>query len=295
MMRQNLAVSCLFAFFLVATNASANVDPDLAGLKRLDVSPLDAAEGLLASQADDEPGPADSPKDPTRTSSLERAKAALAESNAQAPSHDTICTTLVAVAQRNELPVGFLTNLIWRESRFDHQAISRVGAMGIAQFMPDVADTLGLDAFETGDALPASGRLLRTLRARFGNLGLAAAAYNAGPKRVLDWLKGQSGLPSETREYVSLVTGRPAEQWRDKARAVVFQVPRRVPCHKTPTFASVEEAERAAQIAKVAEEKRIEEERKRIAEARKLAEQKAREAALRKHKQAAKVATGPRR
>ena len=103
--------------------------------------------------------------------------------------------------------------------------------MGIAQFMPDVAEKLSLDAFDSRSALPASGRLLRTLRARFGNLGLAAAAYNAGPKRVSDWLEGRSGLPKETKDYVQIITGRPAAHWV-KQQAVVYRVPRYVPCHR---------------------------------------------------------------
>jgi len=201
---------------------------------------------------------ADEPKDFGKPSLLERAKAALAESDAPLLSNDEVCTTLVEVAQANELPVGFFTNLIWRESRFDHAAISRVGAMGIAQFMPDVADALRLDAFDPREALPASGRLLRTLRARFANLGLIAAAYNAGPKRVLDWLAERASLPKETRDYVNLITGRSVEAWRNaKAKTVVFEVPRQVPCHQTLTFSSIERAEREAQALTLAEESRI--------------------------------------
>src|SRR4051794_10278713 len=182
---------------------------------------------------------------PTR---LERAKLALAESNAPGLSEHEICTTLVAVARANALPVGFFANLIWRESAFDRVAISRVGAMGIAQFMPDVADKLGLNAFDARYALPASGSLLRTLRSRFGNLGLVAAAYNAGPKKVADWLQQRSALPQETRDYVGLITGRPVEEWREaKQKTVVFNVPRRVPCHRVAAFSAVENAERAEQ------------------------------------------------
>jgi hypothetical protein len=203
-------------------------------------------------------GPADEPKDSSKPTLLERAKAALAESDAPLLSNDEVCTTLVAVARANELPVGFFTNLIWRESRFDHAAISRVGAMGIAQFMPDVADALGLDAFDAREALPASGRLLGALRARFSYLGLIAAAYNAGPKRVLDWLAERASLPKETRDYVNLITGRSVEAWRNaKAQTVVIEVPRQVPCHRIETFSSIERAERAAQELKLAEEKRI--------------------------------------
>ncbi len=124
-------------------------------------------------------------------------------------------------------------------------------------------------------ALPGSARLLRTLRARFGNFGLAAAAYNAGPKRVSDWLEGRSGLPKETQDYVRLITGQPAAHWQGvKSRAAVYRVSRTVPCHRLPTFASVEQAERAQQEQIAAEESRR-------AELARLAEQKAREAARR--------------
>jgi hypothetical protein len=115
---------------------------------------------------------------------------------------------------------------------------------------------LSLDAFEARDALPASGKLLNTLRARFGNLGLVAAAYNAGPKRVSDWLAGRRGLPSETHDYVNIITGQRAEDWRAKPRTAVYTVPRVVPCLRTQAFASVERAERATQLEAVAQERR---------------------------------------
>ena len=116
------------------------------------------------------------------------------------------------------------------------------------------------DAFDARDALPASGKLLRALRARFNNLGLVAAAYNAGPKRVDDWLDQRSELPKETRDYVNIVTGRPAEQWRGvKAKAVVYNVPRHVPCHRNEEFSSVAQSERIEQEQQVAEERRLEE------------------------------------
>jgi len=62
--------------------------------------------------------------------------------------------------------------------------------------------------------LPKSAAFLRQLRAEFGNLGLAAAAYNAGPQRVRRWLAGRRTLPAETLAYVRNVTGRSAEDWR---------------------------------------------------------------------------------
>ena len=156
--------------------------------------------------------------------------------------------------------------------------------MGIAQFMPDVAEKLSLDAFDSRSALPASGRLLRALRARFGNVGLAAAAYNAGPKRVFDWLGGRSTLPKETQDYVYLITGRSAAHWQNvKSQAVVYRVPRYVPCHRLPSFTVVEQGERAQQERVVVEEARLAEQRIREAARRQNAEKE-------KHKAVARAA-----
>ena len=81
----------------------------------------------------------------------------------------------------NELPVYFFTRLIWQESRFKPDAISRKGAQGIAQFMPATARENGLEnPFNPLEAIPKSGQLLRVLRGEFGNLGLAAAAEPDG-------------------------------------------------------------------------------------------------------------------
>jgi hypothetical protein len=283
-MQLKLAVSCLLGgWLLFSSSAPANIGHDRSSTNVATppaAEPDDALQSPGGEELKGSISPDDNPADetPRKPTALERAKAALAESDAPVLSEHEICTTLVKVAQANQLPVGFFANLIWRESRFDHVAISRAGAMGIAQFMPAVADELRLDAFDARDALPASGRLLRTLRARFGNLGLVAAAYNAGPKRVSDWLEQRSGLPQETRTYVNLITGHSAELWRNvKAKAVVFNVPRQVPCHRNAEFSEVEQAERMQQARKVAEEKRrVEEERRRV--------EKAREALRRKKK-----------
>src|SRR5439155_17842629 len=122
---------------------------------------------------------------------------------------EAVCDALASSAQANGLPITFFSNLIWQESRFVAHAVSRAGALGIAQFMPATAARVGLkDPLDPFEALPASARLLANLYRKFGNLGLAAAAYNAGEKRVSDWLKG-AGLPKETRDYVLAITGTP--------------------------------------------------------------------------------------
>ncbi len=124
------------------------------------------------------------------------------------------CNEIVLTAKTYRLPSQFLLRLIWRESRFDPQAVSPAGAQGIAQFMPATAQWRGLeDPFDWSLSIQHSGRWLSELRQQFGNLGLAAAAYNAGPGRVRDWLAGTRELPDETRAYVHNVTGRTADDW----------------------------------------------------------------------------------
>jgi hypothetical protein len=117
-------------------------------------------------------------------------------------------------ATAHTLPVGYSLRLIRQESGFNPNSISAAGAQGIAQFMPATAYDRGLtDPFDPAEALPKSAELLNELRDHFGNLGLAAAAYNAGPERVQRWLAGKSPLPQETIDYVRVITGHDAVDW----------------------------------------------------------------------------------
>jgi hypothetical protein len=129
-------------------------------------------------------------------------------------SREEICDTLVRAAQSNDLPVPFFIRLLYQESTFRPAAISSAGALGIAQFMPETAAHRRLDnPFDPAQAIPASAKLLRDHYRRYGNLGLAAAAYNAGPRRVDDWRAKKGALPQETQDYVRTITGFPVETW----------------------------------------------------------------------------------
>src|SRR5262245_20016031 len=129
---------------------------------------------------------------------------------------EILCSELEAQANARALPADFFVRLIWKESRFNPQAVSPKGAQGIAQFMPGTAADRGLEnSFDPMTAIAESAAYLADLAAEFGNVGLAAAAYNAGPDRVRNWLSGQSNsLPWETVEYVQSITGRPVEDWK---------------------------------------------------------------------------------
>jgi hypothetical protein len=128
--------------------------------------------------------------------------------------HEALCRIVQTAARQHGVAADFLANLIWRESSFRERAVSPAGAQGIAQFMPGTAAERGLnDPFDPEQAIPEAARLIADHVARFGNLGLAAAAYNAGPGRVEKWLAGDSALPAETRTFVMRVTGRSADDW----------------------------------------------------------------------------------
>jgi Transglycosylase SLT domain len=170
---------------------------------------------------------------------------------------DDLCQALFTSAQANDIPVQFFANLIWQESRLNPGDVSKKGAQGIAQFMPSVAAEKGLDdPFDPIKALPASARLLRELRMQFGNLGLVAAAYNAGPGRVARWLERRVDLPRETRNYVVKVTGLSVDAWRNMSvsnEALTFVG--RLPCRSMPAFATVEQEQQTQTEAKIEQAK----------------------------------------
>lgn len=147
-------------------------------------------------------------------------------------SRQEVCEALVEAAQSNDLPTPFFIRLLQQESGFKPGVVSPVGAQGVAQFMPMTAFEMGVDnPFDPLDAIPASARLLKNLFQRFGNLGLAAAAYNAGPKRIQDWLEKKGKLPDETRGYVKVITGHEAESWKVTAAGMTnIKLPRIAPC-----------------------------------------------------------------
>ncbi len=137
---------------------------------------------------------------------------------------EAMCLMIESAARANDLPLEFFARVIWQESRFQPDAVGPVTrngqrAQGIAQFMPGTAaERRLLDPFDPVQALPKSAEFLRELRDQFGNLGLAAAAYNAGPRRVQEWLDGKGTMPGETRNYVSAITGATVEDWQEAGR-----------------------------------------------------------------------------
>jgi hypothetical protein len=137
----------------------------------------------------------------------------------ESDTRESICLIIEAAARDANLPLEFFARVIWQESRFQSDAVGPVTrsgarAQGIAQFMPGTASERGLlDPFNPVQALPKSAEFLGELRSQFGNLGLAAAAYNAGPRRVQEWLAGTGPMPEQTRNYVYAITGTTVDAW----------------------------------------------------------------------------------
>jgi len=127
--------------------------------------------------------------------------------------YDT-CQAIEVFATRFGLDPHFFARLIWQESRFDPNAVSPVGAQGIAQFMSYTAARRGLsDPFNPALALEHSAEYLAEMQARYGNAGLAAVGYNGGERRAEGIIAGTGGLMPETVNYVAIITGMTWKDW----------------------------------------------------------------------------------
>ena len=158
-----------------------------------------------------------------------------AETAAETDTREAMCLMIESAARAQDLPLEFFARVIWQESRFQSDAVGPVTrsgqrAQGIAQFMPGTASERRLlDPFDPVQALPKSAEFLNELRGQFGNLGLAAAAYNAGPRRVQEWLAGTGAMPQETRNYVVAITGTTVDDWAAAGKSGKTARPRAEP------------------------------------------------------------------
>lgn len=111
------------------------------------------------------------------------------------------------LAARFDLSPALIEAVVWQESRWRSQAVSPVGARGLAQLMPGTAREMGVNPDDPFANLEGGARYLRQQLDRFdGDVEKALAAYNAGPGRVV----AANGIPAirETQNYVASVMGR---------------------------------------------------------------------------------------
>lgn len=125
----------------------------------------------------------------------------------QPPVPPQFAAALTQAAAAANLSPTLLSALVWQESRWNPQALSPKGAMGLAQLMPGTARDLGVNPADPVQNLTGGARYLRSLLDQFdGNVEKALAAYNAGPARV----RSAGGVPAiaETRAYVASIVRR---------------------------------------------------------------------------------------
>jgi soluble lytic murein transglycosylase-like protein len=116
---------------------------------------------------------------------------------------DQIAPMVRESAQREGLTPDLLRAVIEKESSYRPCAVSRAGAEGLMQLMPDTAAGLGVEnPFDPRQNVDGGAKYLRQMLDRYGgNLLLGLAAYNAGPGRADN--AGAFPLPAETTSYVS--------------------------------------------------------------------------------------------
>lgn len=112
-----------------------------------------------------------------------------------------------AAATRHGIPQDLFLRLVTQESGWDPAALSRAGAIGLAQLMPDTARDLSVDPAVPAQNLDGGARYLAQQYRDFGTWRLALAAYNAGPEAV----RRHGGVPpyEETQNYVRIILGTP--------------------------------------------------------------------------------------
>lgn len=109
----------------------------------------------------------------------------------------------------NGLPAGMTKMVAWKESRFNPNAVSPVGAQGLMQFMPQTAKRFNIDPLDPKQAIPATGAYLRKNYEMFGDWSHALAGYNWGEGNVQKMLtNGDRTPPAETKDYVKTIIGK---------------------------------------------------------------------------------------
>ena len=147
---------------------------------------------------------------------------------------DDLCSALYASAQNNDLPVHVLRQSDLAREPAARRRCQQKGRAGHRTIHAEDRASKKVSTIRSirMQALPASARFLRELRMQFGNLGFVAAAYNAGPRRVTDWLQRRSACRAK-RATMSCVSpdfrSTPGAICRSRAMRADFRRPPALP------------------------------------------------------------------
>jgi soluble lytic murein transglycosylase-like protein len=121
------------------------------------------------------------------------------------PAHEAYDDIIEEAAAEYDMDPNLIHAVMQAESAFHPYAVSRAGAEGLMQLMPELSDEMGVnDAFDPRENIMGGTRYLkRLLDYHNGNIDLALASYNAGPGNV----ERYGGVPPfrETRRYVKTI------------------------------------------------------------------------------------------
>jgi len=200
-----IPVSRNWRFVAAAAGVAAGIAASPAGAQVMDIAPdgtVSVREGAgAANWVVVNPASADEVVEPVAIPN----SAITAVSQATVPAQYAAALSHAAAAAN--ISPTLLSALVWQESRWNAQAVSRAGAIGLAQLMPGTARDLGVNPADPVANLHGGARYLRQLLDKFdGNVEMALAAYNAGAGRV----RSAGGIPAiaETRNYVTSIVRR---------------------------------------------------------------------------------------
>lgn len=226
--------------FLSVTDETSFIDVPTAEIDRFepDLTPPDPPPAPEVDKS--QPGVVPPPATPAAAAKLQAPQSSM-----------NVADAVNSASDRYRLDPDFVNSVIRAESGFNPRAVSRKGAQGLMQLMPETASQLGVsNAFDPQSNVDGGTRYLRELLERYNyDMIKALAAYNAGTKRVEQY----HGVPPyrETRAYVASIVkdfNKKKLAQQKAAKAAQASAPAQTkPAAQTPTQAKKPHASSASQ------------------------------------------------
>jgi soluble lytic murein transglycosylase-like protein len=194
------------AYQLLSLGYSARETADVIG-GRISRAALDMAHRMLMAGQGREAAANYLDAQYARTALL-RAPAPTRAANPRRSSNGRFDAAIDRSASRHGVDPALVRAIIAAESAFDPLARSRAGALGLMQLMPATARELAVNPLVPEQNIEGGVRYVAELLAMFGRVDLALVAYNGGPGYARRYLRGETALYGETREYVRRVLAR---------------------------------------------------------------------------------------